>query len=222
MVRSLTKLLTESEVEAFVMSQQVQIDRDFGPIWNTFADIKMAKTDEDITKYAWQVLLLDNTDQANDLGYHDENGSNGEPRAKVFVQTTLDYGLQWTVTASHEILEMLVDPKITNTVIYGQFQYALEVCDPCEDDKFAYEIAGLNMSAFVTPQWFAQKSGTQFSFPQINEIKMPFDLAPGGFISRRKWNWNSAHSESWEQYMADEIGPRALNKGPSSRTKRRK
>lgn len=56
------------------------------------------------------------------------------PLGKVFAGTDLKYGYTWSVTASHELLEMLADPNINLTVLLQNSEtagtlYAYEVCD---------------------------------------------------------------------------------------------
>ena len=58
-----------------------------------------------------QIIITDNPDQAGALGYH-ELTSAGAPLGKVFAKLDLDSGTSWTVTLSHELLEMLADPWI--------------------------------------------------------------------------------------------------------------
>jgi hypothetical protein len=55
-----------------------------------------------------------------------------------------------SLTATHEIAEMLVDPAVTLCVQRAGFGlYALEVADPCEEDGF--RIDGFQMTDFVYP-----------------------------------------------------------------------
>ena len=214
-MRRFTSLLTDSEVDAFVLAQQVQIDRDFGNVWNAFGTVSVGPAEAAENPTDWNVLLLDNSDIPGDLGYHDADGS--VPVAKVFVSDAINDGLRWSVSASHEVLEMLADPNIDRTVTRGRYTYALEVCDPVEDDSFGYDIAGVTMSAFVKPAWFGIGPNVRdFCWPKIMQINAPFVLAYGGYISRYQWPFGN-----WEQTMADKVGPRAVNKKPTSRTMRR-
>jgi hypothetical protein len=133
--------------------------------------------------------VLDNSDQAGALGYHDFT-IEGPPIGKVFAKTTIDLGGQWTVTASHELLEMLGDPDISGSVFVpathrqGGLIYAYENCDACEADQFGYHIDGTLVSDFVFPSWFEafHKAGsTQFDLG--NHITELFELLSGGYIS---------------------------------------
>jgi hypothetical protein len=78
------------------------------PIWGTPA--KLIKT-TDFVKDAWAMVFLDNADQPGALAYHDLTPG-GLPLSKVFVKTTLADGELVSVSASHELVEMLVDPAI--------------------------------------------------------------------------------------------------------------
>jgi len=60
-------------------------------------------------KKAWAMVFLDDADEAGALAYHDLTPE-GLPLAKVFVRTTLEAGESVSVSASHELVEMLVDP----------------------------------------------------------------------------------------------------------------
>ena len=97
---------------------------------------------------------------------------------KVFAGTDLKYGYTWSVTASHELLEMLADPNINLTVLVQSSDtagklYAYEVCDTCEADENGYEIDGVLLSDFVFPSWFEDFRTEPTQFDQTNKIKPP-------------------------------------------------
>ena len=218
-----TTLLTDAQVLAYVKAQQTQITRDFLPIWNMDATIVFIPQGQVIPPDAWQVLLLNDSDQAGALGYHDNLGPSGEPRSKIFVADDLQDGVPWTITPSHEILEMRADPNANLTVKASQngivYEYAYEICDGPEDDHFSYDIDGITLSAFVTPAWFDLNAKGPFVFPATVPITAPFALAEGGYIGVREV---SPTPTNWTQRMAmGAPGRRALNKAPTSRTMRR-
>jgi hypothetical protein len=82
------------------------------------------------------------------------------PYGKVFVNTARGYKENWTITASHELLEMLVNPY-ANLSAYVPFDantgtfYNLEICDPVSPDENGYQINGISVSDFVFPEWFS-------------------------------------------------------------------
>ena len=104
----------------------------------------------------WWLVILDDSDQAGALGYHDLT-PDGLPIGKIFAASDLKAGDSWSVTASHELLEMLADPNINLTVFVQDADttgtlYAYEVCDACEDDSFGYKInSNVLVSDFVYP-----------------------------------------------------------------------
>lgn len=197
-------VLTDSQVQAAVSALQTQVHRDFAPPWGIDADLTFVPKGKKPASGAWWLVILDNSDQAGALGYHDITDK-GLPLGKVFAATDLQYGNQWTVTASHELLEMLGDPEINLTVFVQSSDtagklYAYEVCDACEADQFGYKINGTLVSDFVLPSWFessrAPKSA-QLDFQ--NKIQKPLQLLPGGYIGV----FNVAAGNGWQQITAE-------------------
>lgn len=180
--------LTDSDVQGAIPALQTQVHRDFAPAWGVDADLQFVPGGANATPPAgsWWLVILDNSDQAGALGYHDLT-TDGLPLGKVFAGTDKQFGEVWTVTASHELLEMLGDPDINLTVFVQNENssgrlYAYEVCDACEADEYAYQINGVLVSDFVFPSWFEsfRASGTQFDFQQ--KISAPLQLLSGGYI----------------------------------------
>lgn len=216
--------LTDEQVKAVIPALQKQIDRDFAPVWGVSAELRFVAQGEEPSGGMWWLVFLDNPDQAGVMGYHDlTNG--GLPIGKVFAKSDIDKGQSWTVTASHEILEMLVDPSINLTVIWqpescGGLLYPYEVCDPCEADEHGYEIDGVTVADFVYPAWFEpfRPPGTRFDFQ--NKIQKPFELLPGGYIGV----YDLASGSGWHQRNAQTQDPRAyqMRAQPGSRRERRR
>jgi hypothetical protein len=179
---------TDAAVQAAVPALHTQVHRDFLPAWGVDADLTFVPKDHQPPGGMWWLSILDNTDQAGALGYHDVT-SEGLPLGKVFAGTDKQYGLSWTVTASHELLEMLGDPDINlsafvQTGYNTASLYSYEVCDPCEMDEQGYEINGVKVSDFVYPSWFEgfrQPGSTQFDHQK--QINAPLKLLPGGYCS---------------------------------------
>lgn len=148
---------------------QKQVTNDFRPTWGTDTELIIVPKGTQPTSGSWWPVLLDDSDQANALGYHHLT-TEGPPIGKVFAASDLKAGTSWTVTASHELLEMLGDPNVNLTVFVQNSNtagtlYAYEVCDPCEDDSLGYHIDNILLSDFVYPAWFEgfrTESSTQF------------------------------------------------------------
>ena len=168
--------------EALVRALQKFVDNCFAPVWGTPA--KLVKTSEPIAG-AWTMAFLDNADVADALGYHDLT-KNGLPLAKVFVETTLKVNQKVSVTACHELAEMLVDPAI-NLWSDGPkgTLYAYEMCDAVEEAEF--NIVGIAMSDFVFPAYFEafRKTGSA-QFDYLKKVSRPFQILSGGYSLVRK------------------------------------
>lgn len=177
--------VTAQEVQAALPALQTQVSRDFAPVWGIDANLTFVPDGSVPPPDSWWLVVFDNSDQAGALGYHDVT-TQGLPMGKVFAGSDKKYGYQWTVTLSHELLEMLADPEINLTVFdqptgsTGRL-YAYEVCDACEADQYGYDINGTLVSDFVYPAWF-QASRTNGQCDHGGHIKVPFELLPGGYI----------------------------------------
>ena len=148
-------VLRDSVVKAAVPALQTQVHRDFAPAWGIDADLIFVPNRAKPPARSWWLTIVDNADQAGALGYHDVTNA-GLPLAKVFAGSDINLGYQWTVTASHELLEMLADPDINLTAFVelsdkSGVLYAYEVCDACQADEFGHRIDGTLVSDFVYP-----------------------------------------------------------------------
>jgi hypothetical protein len=184
-----TSEVDDSGVKSVVRALQDQVQNDFAPVWGVSAKFRFVPRGKAPDPDSWWLAILDDADQAGALGYHDER-ENGLPIAKVFVRTAGNVGFSWSVTASHELLEMLIDPRINLNVLVSPADgkpgtlWSYEVANPCENEKFAYKKDGVLVSDFVTPAWFdpnAKRPGSRFDFR--DQIDKPFGLLEGGYAA---------------------------------------
>jgi hypothetical protein len=197
-------VLTDAEVIPVVVALQQQVTNDFRPVWGTDAELKMIPQGAQPATGTWWLVILDDSDQAGALGYHDLT-PDGLPIGKVFAASDLKAGTSWSVTASHELLEMLADPNINLTVFVQNANttgtlYAYEVCDACEDDSFGYQINNVLVSDFVYPAWFEgfrTQGSTQFD--RMSRMQNPLELLSGGYIGI----FNVADGSGWQQQTAE-------------------
>ena len=172
---------------------QKQVMRDFTPDWGIQATVDAFASLDDVPTDYWPIIIRDDIQQPGAAGVHMDN--NGAPFALVAFSNT------WSLTASHECLEMLADP-LGNTVRAGQspkkgqgrVNFLVEVCDPSEDAQFSYTVNGIVVSDFYTPQFFdpVAVAGTRYSFS--GAIKKPRDILKGGYLS-----WQHPQSGHWFQ-----------------------
>jgi hypothetical protein len=207
-------ILSDADVAPVVIALQKQVSNDFRPIWGVDAELKVVPKGTQPLAGSWWLVLLDDSDQANALGYHDLT-TEGLPIGKVFAASDVKAGTSWTVTASHELLEMLGDPNVNLTVFVESSDtagvlYAYEVCDACEDDSLGYQIDNVLLSDFVYPAWFESfRTDGSAQFDRMNKLQNPFQLLAGGYIGT--YNVNSG--TGWMQQTAEKHPTNALHRG---------
>lgn len=154
---------------------------------------------------AWLLAILDDSDQANALGYHDFHHG-GQPLGKVFARSTLADGGMVSVTCSHEFCELLVDPHINRTHRNGGKSWAIEVCDPVEADSLGYPVLGVTLSDFVTPAWYGMARTAGQGYDYAGHVTASTQLLPGGYASYHD-------GQGWHQVFADRPSTRAGTSG---------
>ena len=176
------------DFDELIAAMQVYVDKFVAPVWGTPA--KLVKT-TDFQKGAWAIVFLDDADQPGALAYHDLT-PDGLPESKVFVKTTLNDKQLVSVSASHELVEMLVDPAINlqSTGPDPKTIYAYESADPVEETDFP--VNGIAMSNFVHPAYFEnfRKAGSA-QFDHMGKVNKPFQILSGGYqiiFKNGKWS----------------------------------
>lgn len=209
--RSDKSIVTDHELERFVRhGLQEQVSGNFAPHWKIDAEVKFAEKPH---RDSWWLVILNTTDQRDWLGYHLTDS--GLPLAKVFAKSVKDADSAWTVSVSHELLEMLADPYCNRMVCDPSFDpqhlprpgdkqavfYALEVCDPCSADENGYKIASdsYTVSDFVLPSWFESETDRQQFVDYNRKIQGPFNLATGGYCGVYSMDRHAEFSEDgWQ------------------------
>ena len=159
-----------TDLRKLVAALDKQMQQDFVPIWGYPATLYVAQKPK---PGEWQVVFLDDADAANALGYHDIT-KDGQPVSKVFVKTTVAAGQIVSVTASHELLEMMIDPgaQLWAQNTNGWF-YAYEMCDAVE---------GVAVSDFVYPSFFESwHEPRSVQFDHLGKVAQPFQTLQNGY-----------------------------------------
>jgi len=216
-----TKAIDPELMQAVAAALTIQVTRDLPQFWNVQATVTYEPNASKIPAGVWPVFLV-KTLPPGEGGFHLDQ--HNQPYAKVIASPGSD---EWTIDASHETLEMLVDPngnrlqpstsiQIENGKIVdgtGQFGYLVEACDPCEADNYAYPIQGVAVSDFLTPHFYdpVVTPGTRYSF--TGAIKAPRQILPGGYIS-----WVNQQSNEMQQllWVDPAKAPKIVNLGPAS------
>jgi hypothetical protein len=179
------------DFDALIAALQLYVDKHVAPVWGTPA--KLIKT-TGFRKSAWAMVFLDKADTPGAEAYHDLT-PDGLPESKVFVKSTFRNKDLVSVSASHELVEMLVDPatNMMTTGPHARRMYAYESADPVEN--LSFPVNGILMSNFVYPAYFEtfHKRGSM-QFDHMKKIKAPFQLLSGGYQSVFR---NNKWSEMW-------------------------
>lgn len=202
-----SSVMPQSQLDSHLPAFDQQWNEDLRKIWNieraSFAHVPKGDTPP---KGSWWVVFLDDSDQADALAYHDLTNE-GLPISKVFVKTIQANSESVSVGATHELCEMAVDPWLNSAYQNsdGVF-WAGEVCDPVQDDKYSYKIGAIDVTDFVTPNWFAHKySGTDLDYK--NHIQSSFEVLSGGYAQKYD------PQRGWQQVT----GPLALRSARATR-----
>jgi hypothetical protein len=182
------KLFPLDELTRVASALTLQLQRDVLPIWHVNASVSALADAASIPPGVWPVFILDKL-PPGEGGVH--LTAHNQPYAKIVKGNT------WTLDASHEIIEMVVDPQASRLQASsairvapdgfedapGKFEYLVEACDPCEDQNCSYLVDDVMVSDFLTPHFYdpVVSSGVRYSF--TGAIQRPRQVLQGGYLS---------------------------------------
>jgi hypothetical protein len=208
-------------VQAAAAALNIQVTRDLPQFWPVQATVQYLPNHAKVPAGVWPVQLVARL-PPGEGGFHLDK--HNQPYAKVIATVADD---SWTIDASHETIEMLIDPygnRMQSSLAIeidggkvqdgtGQFNYLIEACDPCEANGFGYTINGIVVSDFITPHFYDPiiTPGTRYSF--TGALTGPRQIAPGGYIS-----FVNQETDEWQQILfVDPNQPPTLHDlGPAS------
>lgn len=185
-----TTSVSLSELTRVSAALQKQVARDLGRLWNVDGTVDAFASLDDVPPGYWPVVVRD------DIGL-DASGIHCDPDGQPMALIASD--VEWSLNASHEVLEMLVDPfgnrMIASTSVApngGRVEYLVEVADPVSDKS--YSVNGVKVSDFYTPQYFdpVVSSGVQYSL--MGNLTHPRQILEGGYLT-----WFEPVSGQWFQ-----------------------
>ncbi len=183
-----TNHLTDDQVLKIARACHSQVYYHLAPVWVTLhRPVRVLRPGQRVPAGDQVIRLMDFSDASGTLGYHTEDG-NDLVSGVVGVGTILDAGAQlltgkYAVSSivSHEVCEMVVNPNVSGWSDSGKgWLVATEVCDPVQSSF--YEIDGVTVSNFVTPDFFSPVVAEGDRFDHMGVLTAPFEIAKGGYV----------------------------------------
>lgn len=220
-VMNIDTALTAAELTAYAAAQQRQIREHWAPAWQ--ADPTMTVNvlgAAPVAACSVEIRLIKKPTMAGAIGYHDQK-PDGTPIIYVFTDLAISLGDPWTTVASHEVLEVLGDPRLRRCIEMDDGTiWDAEACDRVEGDK--YLIDGVWVSNFNTPECFEPpKDPTGVKYDYLGCTTKPNEVRSNGgyaqqLVSGKGW---VQHGEmrAYRQALSD-VG---LGRGARRRARRK-
>ncbi len=191
--------ISDEEIQHAIRAINRQIAEDFESYWSMGATLRLEGmsgskvTPQNLSDMRGEAILYirDTANVGSALGYHDRN-NRGIPFGFVFTDLAEAIGESWTVTLSHEALELIADPEV-NLLVAGphpadpsrEVFHWYEMSDAVQDET--YEIDGVKVSNFVLPLYFTsgeEKGGRNDFLGREHNGKTlkSFGVNPGGYV----------------------------------------
>lgn len=191
--------VSDENLHTVIRAINRQITEDFEPYWSLGAELRLegrsmnqankqslADMRGDAVIYVQQLLDVDGA-----LGYHDAN-NRGIPFGLVSTELSKEAGEEWSVTLSHEALELIADPEV-NLLVAGPHPadakrdvfHWYEMCDAVQAES--YKIDDVAVSNFVLPLYFTggEEVGGRNDFlgrAHNGATLKSFGVNPGGYV----------------------------------------
>ncbi len=191
--------VSDEELQVAIRAINQQIEQDFEPYWSLGAQLRLeGKSGNKPSKqnladmrgsavlYMWDQMDVDGA-----LGYHDQN-NRGIPFGFVFTDLAQQLGEPWSVTLSHEALELIGDQEV-NLLVGGPHPanpdklvfHWYEMCDAVQAETYALD--DVVVSNFVLPLYFtgSEELGGRNDFlgrSHNGNTLRSFGVNPGGYI----------------------------------------
>jgi hypothetical protein len=195
-----SRSIADTQLQHVIRAINRQVAEDFAPYWSFGGLLRLegavgSRPDKqklqdlrgDAIIYLWDVTDVDDA-----LGYHDAN-FRGIPYGFIFTELCKQLQENWTVTLSHEVLELIGDAQ-GNLLVQGphpakrdhEVFHWFEMCDAVQSQT--YEIDGVEVSNFVLPLYFTvgEQAGGRNDFLGILDKKgnalTSFGVSAGGYV----------------------------------------
>ena len=191
--------VSDAEMQAAIRAVNRQVAEDFAPYWGFGGTLRLegrvsrgkSKVSQSDMRGDAVLYVHDGEDVDGADGYHDKN-YRGIPYGFVFLGLSQALNEAWTVTLSHEALELIGDPE-ANLLVQGphptqpkrRVYHWFEMCDAVQAET--YSIDHIKVSNFVLPLYFTasdERGGRNDYLGTVTKGKTleSFGVNPGGYI----------------------------------------
>lgn len=193
-VQNLSTLVSAADAYFMTMLVSQQARGHFAPAWGILPPaLAYLPHGAAGTHYDAIIGILDDADQAGDLGWHTE-GPDADVYGRVFARPVLSNGgnaltaeLSVCSVLSHEMMETLADAACDRWAQQADGSLiAVEVADPVEADSYPVTIAAGTetvtgtVSDFVLPSWFDQDAAAGAT-DYLKLVTAPFQIRSTGY-----------------------------------------
>jgi hypothetical protein len=206
-----SKTIPDARVQEVIRAVNRQLKEDFEPYWQFGATLRLEgptgkrmRIDNLSDMRGDAVMyLVDGTNTIEATGWHLKNNRD-IPYGIVFLGLCEKMHEDWTVTLSHETMELVGDPMM-NLWVQGNHPldrrrrmfHLFEMCDAVQNET--YTIDGVSVSNFVLPSYFSmgEQEGRRNDFlgtVHAGKTLQSFGINPGGYL-----NIMDPKTGKWEQ-----------------------
>ncbi|HEY7293301.1 MAG TPA: hypothetical protein VH583_25925 [Vicinamibacterales bacterium] len=190
----------DADLQRAIRAINRQISGDFAPYWGFGSQLRLegksgkakGRGIDPADMRGDAILYLRDVVRMGDVeGYHDRHFT-GIPFGVVFLELSKKLEEDWSVTLSHEALELTGDSE-NNLLVQGPHPkkrrhsvfHWFEMCDAVQNET--YEIDQVTVSNFVLPLYFTssnERGGRNDFLGTVNKGKTlsSFSVNPGGYI----------------------------------------
>jgi hypothetical protein len=206
-----SRITSDEKVQEVIRAINRQIKEDFEPYWSFGAKLRLegsigkrpgVNTLTDMRGDA-VLYIVDGVNALGAMGWHLANYRD-IPYGFIFLGLCEQMKENWSITLSHEALELVGDP-MANLLVEGNHPmdrrrrvfHLFEMCDAVQAES--YTIDGIGVSNFVLPSYFSlgEQAGRRNDFlgrAYDGKTLESFDMNPGGYL-----NIFDPKTGKWEQ-----------------------
>ena len=206
-----SEVITDEQVQQVIRAINRQLKENFEPYWSFSATLRLEGPigqRPSLSKFSDMrgdavLYLVDGVNSLGATGWHLANYGD-IPYGIVFLGLCAKIKEAWSITLSHEALELVGDP-MCNLLVQGndpldrrrRVFHLFEMCDAVQAES--YSIEGVSLSNFVLPSYFSlgEQPGRRNDFlgrSYKGKTLESFGMNPGGYL-----NILDPKTGNWEQ-----------------------